>query len=810
MPVSIDDIRHALRNLRRSPGFALAAILTLVLGIGANTAIFSAVQSVLLRPIDVPHLDRLVVLEQDVPSIGMLHVRMAPADIRDIAARTDVFQSVGGYSEGYADLTGLGPAPQHVSAANTMGNFFQVFGVRPLLGRLYDSSDVRGGVPQFTVLSYEAWRTLTGGDPGVIGRKLTLNGKYSVEVIGVLPPTFRYPRQMQLFVPTPADSPALTLRGSAFVVGVARLRDGWTPKRASVVLASIRVGLKARFPRLYGAADQPVYWPAVPFADAVAGQLRPVLLLLLVAVSLVLVIACANIASLQLVRTLGRARELAVRAALGAGKPALSRAILAECGIIAVIGGGTGVVVAAGALRWVRASADAQLGMLNTVSIDWRVLGVSLAVTILSAFVFAFVSLARAWRTDPADALRGSAGRASSGGIHHARALRTIVITQFALALVLLLSSIVALRSLAKLLDVDTGFRPQGLAAARIYLTPTRYPTPGAKLQFHDALVRRLQANAAVTGAATVLGAPFVSVREMEHFTSYVLRADVPHGPNDLGPVTSLWRVGDDYFRLLGIRLVAGRPFISSDADTARPHNIIIDETLARQLYPGEQAVGKELVDLGRIIGVVAPVKKADLSAAFKPSIYVPLRQDGTYLNDFTVLMRTEDRERAQTAIGQAMHDVDPGVPVPTVVTMETAIDRSVGARRLGSDILAAFALLSTVLAVLGIYGVMSYATSQRMKEFGIRVALGASRSAITSLVLRGGLAIAGIGAAIGVVLFIVGGNAIHALVYGVNPYDPTVVVIAVLGLAGIAAIATVIPAMRAAGVDPIDALRAE
>lgn len=704
------ELRLIARGLLRARGFSIAVIATLVLAVGVNAAVFSATEAVLLNPIPAADLARVVAVETELPTLGFHRARIAPAEVGDIGSNAQVFEVAAGYRDATVDYSD-GNRPVRVEAVSTLGDFFGVFAVRPALGRLYGSADTKNGDTHVAVLSHEAWLQLTGGDRAAIGKTLHFNGQ-PFRLVGVLPPGFRFPRDVELWTPLALDSLTTpTARGMLTVNGIARLRDGVSFQTAQAALTLLHGQLLHAYPAMY-AANRPQYLTARPLAEAIAGELRPILMLLLAAAAFVLLIASANIASLELVRTIGRSRELAVRTALGASRWNIVRWLAGETLVLATIGLGLGVALALLVTRLVRASDAPQLAMLRDVRLDLPGLAFSCATTLVAAVMFGMVPVLRSRTINAADALRANAARGASGSARQSRTLRAVVVAQFALALVLALGSQVAYRSLEKLIHSDPGFSADGLVAAAIALPETQYATGGAKLDFHDRVMERLRADPIVTAVGSVRGAPFVSVQEIEHSMSV---REAGAGAKDFSPVMNYWVVGGDYFRAMGIPLRSGRLFDATDRDSAGPRRVVIDEITARTLFPGRSAIGKRLdFDMGTVIGVVGAVAKADLATPMRGPVYVPIARFPSTVTDFTLVVRTRDARVAASAIQTAVKNLDSRMPMPAVVTMRDAINRSLGARRLASNVLAAFAALSVALAVLGIYGVMSYSWGSR------------------------------------------------------------------------------------------------
>ena len=803
------DARLAMRGMARRPLHTAIVVLTLALGIGANTAIFSAVDAVLLRPVPTPDIGRLVTLRADLMGMNLLDAELSPGEALDVFARHDLFQSSAAYTGGSMNLTGScapGEAscePRRVEGARTMGEFFTLFGVRPLLGRLYRPEDSVEGAPRVVVLTHTLWRQLAAGDTGFVGRFVELNGT-RYQVIGVLPSGFRLPRTAELYTPFVLTQRAISpeQRHSLYMTVVARLRPGLSREQLA---GQLRAEARRWDERLGGYGEKGFALRAVPFVDYVSGDLGPILRVLTAAVALVLLIACANVASLQLVRAAGRAKEIAVRAALGAGRATIARQLLVESVVLALVGGVLGVGIGQVIVRAIASLNVGPYAVLRDVRLDARVLAFTALLAMLSGVVFGLFPALRASKVDLHDVLK-DAPRGSSVGVGRHRALHGSVVLQVALSLVLLLASVSTARSLARLLRVDPGFRPAELMTMRVSLPYTRYNSNPARVGFYDALLERLRATPGVMSAGLVSYVPFGGGLDSSPF-------DIPSRPaTPNGPAyhANTEVIAGDYFRAMGIPLLRGRTFEASDAGGASV--VVIDEYLAQTYFGGEDPVGKQIRhnELATIIGVVGNVTPGELGAPAHATVYHPYVQN-PWLNFTTVVIRSALREDAVTARARAaVRDLDASLPLYDVQPMRDRIAGSVAPKRLATLVLSGFAGLSLVLALLGIYGVISYSTAQRTQEIGIRLALGANPHAVTFMVLRHGLVLALIGLAAGLVIFLGVGRVVESLLFGVSPRDPLTILGSIAALSAVALLASYLPARRAARVDPLAALRSE
>lgn len=796
------DLRLALRGMARRPGLTSAIVLTLALAIGASTTIYSAVNSVLLRPIPVPWLDELHVVQLDLHELNLLDAPVSPVTVEELIARTDLFATGTGYTGTTLTLTGDGE-PRRLRATRTVGDFFGVFGGRALLGTTYRPEQSEEGSHLVAVLSYATWRDVMGGDPSVIGRTVELSGN-RYEVIGVMPPEFRFPRTTELWVPQMMNADARTpvARGRLFMTPVMRVKPG-------VTTAQLEAGLAAEARRWAGDApgsEDALRLHAQPLVHYMSGNLRPVLLILLGAVGFVLLIASANVASLQLVRAIGRAKELAVRAALGAGRGAIARQLLVESLALAVLGGVLGIGVALVLLKLLSVWAVGQYELLRDVRLDLRVLGVTAATTIGVGLLFGLAPTLRAARTNLNDALK-EATRGSSGGPARNRLLQGAVVVQVALTLVLLLGAGTLTRSLGRLVALDPGFRPEQAYAMSVAIAGDRYATPDARVAFFDALLERVRAIPGIEAASVVSGLPFSGSLDSSPFTL----PDVPERPGEPERHANLAVVGDDYFRTLGIPLVAGRDFATTDRVNT-PLVAIVDERLARAFFGNEDPIGRTIsqgMD-ATIVGVVRTVKQHRLDEPDKATVYYSNRQHH-WIRSFHVVVRTaQPLGMVVPQVQRAVRELDPNVPVYEPRALGELVTRSVATERLAMAVMLGFATLSLVLAILGVYGVISYAVSQRVPELGIRLALGATPAGVAGLVMRGGLMLVAGGALVGALVFLGVGDTLAGVLYEVSPRDPAMLTAGVLALLLTAAAACWLPARRAARVPPVEALRGE
>lgn len=798
----LNDIRNAVRVLARSPGFALIGVLTLAIGIGLNTAIFSVLDAVLLRPLPTPELERLVVIRESLPGLGLEDVELAPVEVLDLEERRDAFAAVTGFRAGDRTLTGFG-APTRVSVTTSVGDFAGVFGVRPYVGRFHRPEEANDGRHLVAVVSYGLWQQLGGGEESFVGRSIELNGT-AFEVIGVMPPDFRYPRGTQVWVPYRMTDAMRDNRGSLFMTTVARLAPGVTePQLAAHLDAEQNRWAEAYFGGTLGKTLS-----STGFIEYTAGPLRLILLVLMGSVVFVLLIAAANVGSLQLVRSAGRAREVAVRAALGAGRGRLVRQLFTESLVLGAAGGAVGLWFGSVALDVFRRWAPAQQMHLDTVQLDPRVLAFTAIASLFAVVVFGTLPALRATRVDPQTVLRSSS-RGASHGIARQRLLQGSVVVQVALALVLLLGSGLMLRTLASLLDADPGFATDNVLAAQVQIPNATYDSPEKRLVFFDNLLDNVRAQPGVSSAALVWGLPFSDQTDSSPFR--IIGREYSPGEPEWHHEARMVTAG--YFEAMGIPLVRGRDFDGTEGP-GMPGVVIIDETFAEQFFPGEDPVGRQIAgytgDVATIIGVARRVDHREIGDAPKATGYYAARQQA-WSPWRTVVVRSSEPPAAVAGMLRAsVARLDPAVPLYDVRTMDERIREWMGPRRLAMLALGAFALVSLVLSALGVYGVMRYSTEQRTREIGIRVAVGAEPARVLGMVLRQGVSIVAVGIVAGGLGAFWLSQLMAGMLYGVGPRDPLAFLGAAALLAAVALLASYVPALRATRVDPVRALRSE
>ena len=794
-------LRHAVRRLLHEPAFTVAAILTLSLGIGANVAVFTVIEAVLLRPLPYPEPEQLVVLNHRDERTGITKEFLALGDYVDLARQQAPFAAVARY--GGADLTVYGDdgEPYRVHALGATASLFDVLRVRPLLGRALTPDDTRPGAPTVVLLGEELWRSRFGADRGVVGRSIRI-GDETATIVGVAPRAMRYPpnadADMVFPLTTPGEVPAQ--RRSGWILAIGRLQPGVTVADADARLRALSRQWARDFPQ----SNEASAYFVKPMHDALVGDTRQALVLLLAAVAVVLLIACANVANLLLARSLARRGEMAVRVALGAGSGRLATQLLAECLVLVSTASAVGLLFAHWGARALVALVPAQVSVpgLDQVRLDGTVLVFALLLAAASTLVFGLVSLLTT-RSRGATAALVTAARASVG-IGTRRATSSLVVVEVAFAVVLLLGAGLILRSFAGLMAVDPGFDVERVMTMEIGLPGGRYRQIDARQAFYDRALADLRALPEVreVGAAVVM--PLTG----NNWTLPLVRPEQPLAAGERPPEVG-WQVASGgYFRALRIPLIAGRLFDERE----RPgglHSAIVSDALARRFYPDGNEVGRRVVvgkDTATIIGVVGSIRRAELRDEPRMDMYLPFETNVG--GQITLFVRTSgDPVRPLAAIQRALREIEPRLVFMETRTLASVAAESVRVTRLVLWLLGIFAALALALAAVGIYGVMSYVVRQRTREIGTRIALGAQRHDIVWMVMREGAGIALLGAAIGLGVGLAAARVLGALLYSTSVADPLVLVAAPAVLVAATLAACWIPARRAAGIDPVRTL---
>ena len=794
------DVRYGARLLLRQRAVTSIAVLTLAIGIGANTALFSAVDAVLLRPLPYPDPDQLVMVWEKRPAEGVMDNVVAPADYLDWTHLNTVFSAIAAQTTSTADLTGVGE-PVRLFAGMVSPAFFDVLGIKPALGRTFRSDEAVPGQHHVVILGDGIWRTRFGADPAVIGRRLRLNG-VSWDVVGVLPPTFEFPdKTIDIWSPLPIEGGQAQPRANHFLSVYARLKPGRTVAQARAEMDGIGQRLEKEFPdtnRGHGAFVTPMH-------DQFVQPVRTGLLLLLGAVAFVLLIACVNIANLLLARAASRTREMAVRAAVGASRARLLGQALTESVMLALLGGTAGVLVA----RWsigllpLLVPTDAPVLGIDRLRLDVRVLAFALGVSVATGLLF---GLLPAWQMSRADVNRGlkEGGRSAAGARRRLRS--ALVVVEIALASLLLVGAGLTLRSFRSLLASDSGISPDHVLSATVALPGSRYREPAQQATTFQNIERRLAAIPGVRAVGATSHLP-LSGADSRRGIAIEGRQPTPDVPTRAHPRGVL----PGYFRTMGITVIAGRSF--ADADAARaPEVVIVNQTMARRYWPGTSPIGRRVRLVGeenwrQVVGIVQDVRHWGLDRPVNPELYFPALQYPFGTMSF-VVQSSEDPAALVSAIRENVRAVDPNLPVSSVRTMNDVAASSLNARRIVLILIAVFAALALVLAAAGIYGVMSHLVALRAAEIGVRMSLGADATRIMTLVVREGIVQALAGLALGMTAGVILMRALSSWLYSVSPFDPMTLVSVAVMLLLTALLACTAPARRAMRVDPVVALR--
>ena len=804
------DLKYAVRTLRKSPGFTAVAVLTLGLGIGANTAIFSVINAVLLRPLPYKEPNRLVTVEHLYPSLNNLQAPVSVSGFQTYQAKQQVLQSAAVENGWAPNLTGRGD-PERLRASRVTGDWFATYGVPAALGRAFLPEDATAGHEKVVVLSDGFWRRSFGGDPKAVGQSLVLNGE-SYQIIGVMPASFRgfFGRQAQLWAPL-VFTPAQLAAGptNEFLAFTGRLRPGMTPDQAQTEFHAVARQLKT------DRSDQyPPDWDLLvtTLNEKATGGIRQALFVLLGAVGLVLLIACANVANLQLARAAGRAREIAVRVALGASPVALVRQLLTESVLLALMGGLLGVVLAAWGVPALLALNADNLPPSKDIGLDGTVLGYTLLVSLVTGLVFGLAPALRVAHTNLHDTLK-EGGRGSAGDLGGLALRRGLVVATVALALTLLVGAGLMIRSFARLVGVDPGFRPERLLTFNLALPASKYSNDTLRLAAYDRVSQAITVIPGVTavGATSVL--PFGGSWSTGSFNveGYQAPANTP------GPWGDQRIVTPGFLAALGAPLLKGRQFTEQDGPAA-PSVVIVDEEMVQRYWPKADPIGKRitfnnLTDSSiawiEVVGVVGHTLHEGLDGGRRVQMYFPFRQAVQGAMAF-VVRTTGDPLAAVPQIKAELKAIDPDLPMSNVNPMEDLINGSTGPRRFSMVLLAIFSGLAAVLAAIGLYGVMSFTVTQRSKELGVRLALGAGTEEVLRLVLTQGMRLVLVGIGIGLVAALALSRVLRSMLFNVSATDPLTFVLISLLLVVVTLLATWLPARRATRVDLVVVLREE
>jgi putative ABC transport system permease protein len=804
----IQDLRYGARMLIKQPFFTLIAVLTLALGIGANTMIFSVVNAVSLRPLPYINDEGLVMIWGKLPSAGINQLYVSVPEYVDYRERLRSFAQVGVFGGSDFTLTGEGEA-ERVNGTLVSANFLSLLGVNPALGRAFLAEENEPDRSRVVILGHGLWQRRFGGDTKLIGKEITLNGANHT-VVGVMPPGFRFPwSETEIWRPLDMTTARLNERYSRWLNAIARLKPGVTMTQAQADLDGFMSGMRQEHPQYYSKESG---WGLnlVSLRDELAGESRAALPVLLAVVGCVLLIACANVANLLLARAAGRASEMALRAALGAGRLRVIRQLLTESVLLSLAGGGLGILLARWGNEYLLKLGPKELTENGPIGIDLRVLFFTALVSLLTTLLF---GLAPAWQASKLDlnAVLKAGGRGASAGRGRLRNL--LVVGEIAMALTLLVGAGLALKSFYRLLQVNPGIDPANVLTARLALSPTDYPEGKQQRDFYEQTLGRIESLPGVQAAGAVHNLPLGGSGNTRNFSI--------EGQPEPTLNVDFYQASPHYFSAMGMRLTSGRFFDSADRED-RPRVAIINETLARRYFPGQSPLGKHIKMGGAsgpfpwlsIVGVAQDVKHNGLDEETKPALYVPYLQpplpDWKFQFMYLTVRAQSDPLSLAPAIRNVVGAMDKNQPVYRVATMEQLLARSVAARKFSMLLLALFAGVALSLSVVGLYSVLAYDVTRRAREIGVRMALGAHRRDVVAMVLRQGMKQTLIGVALGLTGAFWLTGLLKGLLFGVRPIDPLIFVSVPLLLVAVALAACYIPARRAAKVDPMTALRCE
>ena len=817
------DIRYGFRMLSKKPTFTLVAILTLALGVGANTAIFSIVHAVLLRPLSYRDPDRLVRISFNSPGLGLRDVPYSVPELEDLRTRSGVFEDVSTIGGGSVNLIGANH-PERLEFVVSHPNYFSMLGAVPQIGRLFGPEDAALGFAPVAVISDGLWRRSYDADPSVLGRVLHLdNDPYTI--VGVLPPGFRHPgragaRGAEIWLTAgfsdyPVPKPARSTRLLPEAIG--RLKPGLTLAQAQARLTALAIEIRRDFPADYSPRAN---WTIgiQPLQEYLVGDVRPMLLVLLGAVILIAFVVSLNIANLLLARASGRQQEMAVRLAMGASRGRVIRQMLTESVLLSLIGGVAGIATAVGTLGFILHFVPSNIPRLNEVSIDWIVLAFGLLISLLTGLLFGLAPAIHSTRSNLSSQIREGA-HGSGYGAKTGRLRDALIVSELAFAVVLMVGAGLLLRTLRELLQTNPGFNPTNVVAAKVWLPIPNDPkvdpylSIAHKTAFNRELLRRMRAISGVELAAITTALPATPATVQTNYNSNALKIEDRPIQSSENLRAEIIRISPDYFRVMQAPLVRGRFFTEGDED-GKQRVAIIDETTAHRYWTDRDPLGRRL-RYGQdstqpwmtVVGVVKDIKHDGLDVDGVPHIYVSIYQSAD--RELSVVLRTSlPVAGLEPQIRREIQSINPGLPVFNVSSMNDVIDASLASRRFAANLVGGFAGVALLLAAIGIYGLLAYMTGQRFREIGLRMALGASRADILKPILAKGVILAAVGIVAGVLLSASTASMMGALLYRVGPHDLVVFLAVPLLLFAVAVMASYLPARRATKVDPLLALR--
>ena len=800
------DLVYAIRTWLKSPVVTVIAMLAMALGIGANTAVFSIVNAILLRPLPYPAAERLVRVWESEPELDKAPI--APADFLDWRQQNQSFEQLAAFRSQSFNFT-EGQEPERIRGARVSANFFSLLGIQPALGRSFTEEEDQPQRNKVLVLSDELWRRRFGSDPNIVG-KTTLVNDQSYQIVGVMPRGATFPtKQAEVFTPNAFNDAEKKTRRTHYIFAIGRLKQNVTFAQAQSDMSAIASRLGEQFP----ASNGKVGVKLVSLKEEVVGNVQRLLIILMVAVVCVLLIACANIANLLLSRALTRQKEVAIRNALGASRGRIIRQMLTESVLLSLVGGALGLVLAFGIVYGLRTINPANIPRITEIHLDARSLAFTFAISLLTGVLFGLFPALRASTPDLEESLREGSQRQSASRAHN-RLRNLLVVSEIALSLLLLIVSGLLIKSFVRLNNVDLGFDQSNLLTMEIALPGAKYKDGQSQVAFFQQAVENLKSLPGVQSVGAISDLPLLGGN------STIFEIEGRPVEQSEKPLTEYRLISPDYFRTMNIQLLKGRYFSEGDHKTA-PGVVIVNETMAKRFFPGEEVLGKRIglsnpADWREIVGVVRDVRDYGPDIEPTPESYVPMVQnaadylDGTSSGMALVLRTASDPRSLTPVVRERIHNLDKAQPIQNLKTMEERFGESVAQRRFNMLVLSIFAGLALVLAAVGVYGVISYSVTQRTHEFGVRMALGAQPAAVNRLVLGHVLKLAVAGIVLGLAAAFAITRTISSFLYGVTATDATVFIGTSLLMAAIALLASYYPARRATRVNPIIALRAE